>query len=259
MFFADARVKNYITAPPLFPAMRGKLIVIEGTDGSGKGTQFRKAVERLAQEGARFEQADFPQYGKPSAYFVEQYLTGKYGSAHDVSPRVTSLFYALDRYDSAPEMRRWLEQGIHIISNRYTTSNLGHQAGKAKDAAERKRIVKYIESLEYGELGVPKPDLVIFLRMHPFVAQQLIALKSGREYLNGGKRDIHETDRAHLEKAYESYLWVAKRDKSWAVVDCMRRVPKKKLLDPAVPPLEKVKGVEEIHELVWKEITRILK
>ncbi len=238
--------------------MRGKFIVIEGTDGCGKGTQFRKLVERLQRENVRFEQADFPQYGKPSAFFVEQYLTGKYGSARDVSPRVASLFYALDRYDKAPELRSWLESGVHVVSNRYTTSNLGHQAGKAATPGERARIVKYVENLEYDELNIPKPDLVVLLAVHPFVAQQLIALKSSRDYLAGGKKDIHETDLTHLEKAAESYRWVAKRDPSWVVVNCMRKVSTKKLLDPAVSPLEKVKTLDEIHELLWAEVMKVL-
>jgi len=238
--------------------MRGKFIVIEGTDGAGKGAQFRMLAERLEKEGRRFEQTDFPQHGKPSAYFVEQYLTGKYGSSRDVPPRVASLFYALDRYDKAPEIRNWLENGVHVLSNRYTTSNLGHQAGKAATPGERARIVKYVEHLEYEELGVPKPDLVILLAVHPFVAQQLIKLKENRDYLSGGKKDIHETDLAHLEKAAESYRWVAKRDPSWVVVNCMRKVSRKKLLDSAVSPLEKVKPLAEIHELVWREVVKAL-
>jgi dTMP kinase len=236
--------------------MRGKLIVIEGTDGSGKGTQFGMALERMKREGMDFRSTDFPRYGHPAAYFVEKYLRGEYGK---LRPGASSLFYALDRFDAKAEMEAWLAAGLPILSNRYTTSSLGHQAGKAKDAKERRHLVNLISKLEYETLGLPRPDLVILLKMHPFVAQQLIMQKAQRTYLNGAKMDIYEEDIGHLTKAAESYLFVAKRDKSWIVIDCMKRITKKKLLDPAVSPLEKVKSVEEIHELVWKEITRILK
>jgi len=237
----------------------GRFIVIEGIDGSGKGTQFRKAVERLRKEGIRFETADFPRYGKPSNYFVQEYLTGKYGSASDVPPRVASLFYALDRYDAAPELRRWLADGRFVLSNRYTTSNIGHQGAKTRSDQERAAIIKYVEMLEYTELAIPKPDKVVLLEIHPFVAQQLVALKGLRPYLNGGLQDIHEEDIAHLSNAAESYRYAARHDKSWIVIDCMRpRLSKRLLLDPAVSPLEKVKPIDEIHEMVWREIVAML-
>jgi len=144
MFF----FKNYITTVPSGRGMRGKFIVIEGTDGTGKETQFRKALAALQAEGREVLAMDFPQYGQPSAYFVERYLNGAYGSSAEVAPRVASLFYALDRFDKAAEMRAWLEAGKLILSNRYTTSSLGHQAGKAATEREREAIVSYIEELE---------------------------------------------------------------------------------------------------------------
>lgn len=239
--------------------MVGKFIVIEGTDGSGKGLQFRKAIERLRKERVHFETADFPQYEKPSSYFVKEYLTGKYGSSSEVEPRVASLFYALDRYDEAPTIRSWLSQGRLVLSNRYTTSNIGHQGAKATSANERAAIITYIEKLEYGLLGIPKPNKVILLSVHPFVAQQLVSLKQQRAYLTGGKRDIHEEDIDHLRKAAESYRYAARHDKSWVVIDCMRPgLSEKRILSKNVSPLLKVKSIEEIHELVWKEIRTML-
>ncbi len=239
--------------------MKGVFVVIEGTDGSGKGTQFRIALERLSKEGVAFETADFPQYDKPSSYFVREYLNGKYGSAADVSPRVASLFYALDRYDEAPAIRKWLSAGKLVVSNRYTTSNIGHQGAKANGEAERAAMISYIEELEFGQMAIPKPDTVLLLSMHPFVAQQLIARKERRGYLNGKSHDIHEEDIDHLRKASESYLFAAKRDRSWTVIDCMKPgVDERTLLDPAVSPLEKVKTIEEIHALVWNELSELI-
>ncbi len=240
--------------------MPGKFIVIEGTDGTGKGTQFRKALETLRQQGNEILATDFPRYGKPGAYFVERYLNGAYGSSREVHPHVASLFYALDRYDEAETMRQWLAAGKTILSNRYTTSSLGHQAGKAATVEERESIVSYIETLEYRELGIPKPDLVILLWMHPFVAHQLISSKGERDYLRGKSHDIHESDVTHLEKAAESYLWMAGRDKTWVVIDCMRPgIREPGLLDPARPPSEKVRTIEEIHAEVMVAINALLR
>ncbi len=239
--------------------MKGVFVVIEGTDGSGKGTQFRLALDRLRKAGVAFETADFPQYDKPGSYFVREYLTGKYGSSTEVPPKVASLFYALDRYDEAPAIRRWLAEGKLVLSNRYTTSNLGHQGAKAADDQERAAIIGYVEKLEYGELRIPKPDRVLLLSMHPFVAQQLIARKERRGYLAGGKKDIHEEDIDHLRKAAASYLYAAQHDPSWTIIDCMKPgLGEKALLDPDVSPIEKVKTVEEVHTLVWKELAPFL-
>ena len=98
---------------------KGRLIVIEGTDGSGKATQMKILENKLKKNGHKVKTADFPQYGKPSSYFAEKYLRGEYGTASDVGPYAGSMFYALDRYDKSFEMRKWLEEGYIVICNRY--------------------------------------------------------------------------------------------------------------------------------------------
>ena len=113
--------------------MKGNLIVIDGTDGSGKATQTKLLVEFLKNKGVLVEMLDYPRYSNPSAYFAEQYLNGRYGSADEVSPKLASLFYALDRFDSKKSIIESLNKGKIVISNRYVSANAGHQGGKIKD------------------------------------------------------------------------------------------------------------------------------
>jgi dTMP kinase len=215
----------------------GQLIVIDGTDGSGKGTQATLLVERLRQEGRTVELCDFPQYDSPSAYFVEKYLRGEYGSIESVTAKQASLFYALDRYDASFRMRMLLRDGVTIVSNRYASSNMGHQAGKLQDADERKACVAWLTQLEYEILGIPRPDINILLYVPPEVGQQLVDQKSARTYVHGAKRDIHEADINHLRHAAQSYREVAESE-GWSIVNCMH--------DGAL------RSRESIHEEVYR-------
>ena len=201
---------------------QGKLIVIDGTDGSGKGTQSAKLIERLIKDGKRAQLTDFPQYGQTSAHFVEKYLRGEYGAADEVGPYRASLFYALDRYDASFQMREWLAAGTIIVSNRYTSSNMGHQAGKIADAKEREKFLAWLKDLEYDMLRIPKPDANVLLYMPPEIGQQLVDKKLDRAYTQGKKRDIHEADIEHLRHASQSYLEVAKGE-GWDVINCVEK------------------------------------
>lgn len=216
----------------------GKLVVIDGTDGSGKGTQANMLIERLVRENRKVQLADFPQYGKASAYFVEKYLRGEYGTAEKVGAYRASLFYALDRYDASFGMREWLSEGGLIISNRYVSSNMGHQAGKIADAKERAKCIAWLKQLEYEMLEMPKPDANILLFVPPEVGQKLVDEKTAREYTQGKKRDIHEADIAHLKQASASYLEVAKNE-GWKVIDCMS------------PDGANLRTQEDIHEEIY--------
>src|SRR5580698_5506947 len=142
-------------------AMAGKFIVIEGTDGSGKGEQTIRLVKRLKDSGMAVAPFDFPRYAEPSAWFVSRYLNGKFGTITEVGPKTASLFYALDRYAAAPDIRAALAAGTIAVSNRYVGSNLGHQGSKFDDPAERQEYFKWNYDLEYVINGIPKPDLNI--------------------------------------------------------------------------------------------------
>src|SRR2546423_12717689 len=127
---------------------KGKFIVLEGTDGSGKTTQFKKLIDRLEKEH-EVTTFDFPQYAKPSSYFVKEYLNGRYGTLAEVGPYRASIFYALDRFDVGREISKWLKEDKIIVSNRYVSSNMGHQGAKIKDIKERKEYFKWIDQFEF--------------------------------------------------------------------------------------------------------------
>jgi len=185
---------------------QGKFIVIEGTDGSGKGTHTKLLIDWLTDRGHKLEAFDFPQYGQPSAYFVEQYLNGSYGSLGEIGPYRGSLFYALDRYQAGFKIREALSRGINVLSNRYVGSNMGHQGGKIDDYKERAAYFKWNDNLEFEILGIPRPDLSIVLHMPSEQAQLFVDQKAKRDYIGGKKRDIHEADLGHLKRAEATYL-----------------------------------------------------
>ena len=137
----------------------GKFIVIDGTDGSGKGTQTKILVKRLENLGYDVAMADFPQYGQASAGLVEQYLNGNYGTAEEVGPYKASIFYACDRYDASFKIRKWLEEGKIVISNRYVTANMGHQGGKISNRKKRKKYFDWLYELEYKIFNIPKVEV----------------------------------------------------------------------------------------------------
>lgn len=223
---------------------KGKLIVLDGTDGSGKTTQAHLLVNRLRQNGHKVKLADFPQYGHKSAGLIENYLTGQYGEADKVDPYIASLFYALDRYDFSFKLNNWLNAGCHVISNRYVASSMGHQAGKIKNKKQRQKFLRWLDELEYNLLRIPQPDLNIILHVPAEIAQKLVDHKGPRAYLNGQKRDQHEKNRQHLLNAEKSYLEVAKTFPKFQLIECARN--------------GEIMARKEIHGKIWEAIKNIL-
>jgi len=225
----------------------GKFIVIEGTDGSGKGTHTKLLIDWLTGRGDQFEAFDFPQYGQPSAYFVEQYLNGSYGSLGEIGPYRGSLFYALDRYQAGFKIREALSKGIHVISNRYVGSNMGHQGGKIDDDTQRADYFKWNDHLEFEILGIPRPDLNIVLHMPSEQAQLFVDQKAKRDYIQGKKRDIHEADLGHLKQAEKTYLELCE-----TFPDKFTRVPCEQ--DGVILPIESIQ--DQIRQLVKPLLAR---
>jgi len=221
----------------------GQLIVIEGTDGSGKATQTEILVKRLRENGYKVRVFDFPQYGKKSAKFVEMYLRGELGSASEVSPYVASLFYAIDRHFAAHEIEKALESEDFVITNRYITANMGHQGGKISDPIEREEYLRWLEELEHEKLELPIPDRVIFLYLPPVQNQELNKKKGFREYL-GTAKDIHEEDYNHMVEASEAYKQIAD-DREWIRIDCLKD--------------GQLMSRDEIASLIWAQISDLLK
>lgn len=222
----------------------GLFIVIEGTDGSGKGTQFKLLKDRLTKDGYDVASFDFPQYDQDSSYFVRQYLNGKYGSAEEVGPYTGSLFYALDRYQAAPQIRQALEEGKVVIANRYTGSNMGHQGTKFNSLEERKGYFIWLDNLEFELLSIPRPSASIVLRLPAETAQQLVDQKETRSYTDK-KRDLHEADLSHLQRAVEVYDNICELfPRDFVKLDCVQG--------------GKLQPIEVIHEQIWQSLQDIL-
>ena len=187
----------------------GKLFIIEAGDGSGKETQTRLLAEQLVREGHRIVPVTFPDYAADSSMLVRMYLRGDFGAhADDVNAYAASTFFAVDRYASyRMKWGRDYEAGAIVLADRYTTSNMVHQAVKIEDAAEREAYIAWLSDFEYDKLGLPRPDGVIFLDMAPAVSDRLLTARAKAE----GRGDIHEADRAYLHRCHEAYRKVAAR------------------------------------------------
>lgn len=224
----------------------GKIVVIEGTDCSGKTTQYEKLCERLNQEGVEFSTTSFPDYNSESSWFVRQYLSGEFGAnATDVDAKTASTFYAMDRYASfmKEEWGKTYRAGGNIVLARYITSNILHQACKMKTEAEKIEFIDWLHDFEIGTLGIPKYDEVILLNMPWELAKQLKA-KRGKTS-SGGEKDIHEENDEYLKAAYETALWVAKKY-GWTVINC-------------ADSDGNLRTIDDIHEEIYSVITKRIK
>lgn len=221
--------------------MSGKLIVFEGTDGSGKATQSELLCRRLETEGRAFRKITFPRYGKPSAAMVEEYLHGNLGKhPGDVNAYAASLFYAMDRYASwKQDWGTFYEDGGLIVADRYTTSNAVHQASKLPEE-ERKAYLDWLFDLEYRLLGLPAPDLVVYLDMPTELTEKMMRK---REAASGTQADIHEQDEDYLRRCRENANEVA-RLCGWTVIRCGR--------DGAPRTIEDIQGE------VWEQVRTLL-
>ncbi|MCC6639500.1 thymidylate kinase [Candidatus Falkowbacteria bacterium] len=224
--------------------MVGKLIVIDGVDGSGKGTQTQLLLTRMQEEGYKVHLFDFPQYGKKSAGPVEEYLNGHYGQAQDVGAYRASILFAVDRYDASHLMKQLLNDGVHVICNRYVTANIGHQGAKINNDYDRTQFIEWLLDLEYNLFAIPKPDVNVILHVPPATAQKLVDQKQARSYTTL-KRDIHEADLDHLKNAEASYLALHNKDpQTYQLISCELN--------------EKLRSIEDISEELWSIIKPLL-
>lgn len=219
---------------------KGKLIIIEsGSDASGKATQSKKLYERLINEGYNCMKITFPNYDSESSALVKMYLRGDFGSnPNDVSPYVASTFYAADRYASfKTKWENFYNEGGIIISDRYTTSNMVHQAAKM-DEEEKEKFLNWLWDLEFNLYGIPEPDQVIFLDVDPMVSQQL--MKNRLNKITGEEeKDIHESNEEYLVNSYNNSLKIADKY-SWNKVKCTEGTA--------------LRTIDDIHEEIYKKV-----
>lgn len=221
--------------------MSGKLIVLEGTDGSGKSTQFSLLCRHMEEVGQPFQRLIFPQYQEPSSALLKMYLGGEFGThPSDVNPYAASTFYAVDRYASWKKVwQKDYEAGALILSDRYTTSNAVHQTGKLPEG-EWEGFVRWLFDFECGKLGLPEPDLVLYLDMPTDKAVEMLRRREGETHTKG---DIHEVDTDYLAHCRKVAHTVA-RLCSWRKVSC-------------VDSRGEVRTMEDIHDEIWKIVTSL--
>lgn len=197
----------------------GKLIVIEGLDGSGKSTQLELLPENLKKCGIDSKTVSFPDYDSNSSALVKMYLNGEFGKKpNDVNAYAASLFYAVDRFASyKSNWGEYYNQNGVIVSGRYTTSNAVHQTSKMPET-EWESFLDWLYDLEYNKVGIPKPDKVIFLDMPVEVSQKLL---TGRYHGDEAKKDIHESDTAYLDKCRKAAMFTAEYS-GWTVIPCAK-------------------------------------
>jgi dTMP kinase len=223
---------------------RGMFIVLEGADGSGKTTQFNLLSERLQAVGYEVAVFDFPRYGEPSSHFIQSYLNGGYGPASQVSPYTASLFYALDRYESRAAISKALTAGKIVLSNRFVGSNMAHQGSKFTNIAERRGFFVWEDSLEFELLGIPRPDLNIFLRVPAEISYKLVGKKNARSYTDK-KHDEHEGDINHLRQTVETYGQLCKLfPKDFKLIECTKN--------------GKILSIPQINNNIWEIIKPFL-
>ncbi len=221
--------------------MSGKLIVFEGTDGSGKSTQFKTLCQRLTENGTAFERLVFPQYKEPSSALIRMYLAGEFGThPQDVNPYAASAFYAVDRYASMKKV--WGEHyknGGLILADRYTTSNAVHQSCKLPEG-ERADFCRWLDEFEHDKLELPRPDLVLYLDMPTDTA---VTLLRSREQATNTQADIHEVDDRYLSACRTAALQAADV-LGWTVIPCVR--------DGVL------RSIEDIHNEIWTLVEKVL-
>ena len=219
----------------------GKLIVLEGTDGSGKSTQFQRLTDRLSQEGRQFQKLVFPQYSEPSSALIRMYLGGEFGARpSDVNAYAASAFYSVDRYASYKKVwGQWYESGGLVVSDRYTTSNAVHQTSK-EPPEKQSDFLKWLYDFEYSKLGLPRPDLVVYLDVPTDLTEKMMR---SREAATHTHADIHEQDLEYLATCRRTGRAAAEYY-GWTVIPCVK--------DGAM------RSIDDIHEEIYRHVAACL-
>ncbi len=225
---------------------KGKLIVIDGTDGSGKATQVARLVERLSKEKIKVKHLDFPRYyDNFFGGLVGECLAGKYGDFISIPPKIASVLYAADRWESSGQIKKWLDSGYTVILDRYVSSNQIHQGAKITNAKDRKDFLNWLDKMEFEVFGIPRPDAIIFLEVPIKITQELLKSKSlaeKKKYLEG-KGDLAETNKKHLDDARKSALKLIKELNNFIKIPCAKS--------------GKMRSIEDINNDIYLKIKEL--
>lgn len=212
------------------------LIVVEGIDGSGKGTQARRLYERLIATGRRAQLISFPRYQETLfGRAIGDFLNGRFGELDEVSPFLASLLYAGDRFESRAFLLDALASNDVVVCDRYVPSNIAHQGAKLS-GEERLELIEWIRRIEFEIYQLPRPDLVLLLDLPAVQAQKLIALKQKRDYTDRAA-DLQEADAGYLEQVRQVYLELARDEANWTTVECLAG--------------GELRSIDDIGEAIW--------
>lgn len=220
---------------------KGKFIVIDGTDASGKATQLGLLKKRFRQEGVSFRTLDFPRYYETAwGDFIGRYQMGEFGEPQRINPYLSFIPYMLDQLMAKREISKWVSEGKTVLANRYFTSNFAHQAGKLPPR-RRKKFRGFLKRAGYKELGLYKPDLVLVLYVPYKIAMRLNLKKRSRRYTKGRKSDLVERHSTYQKESVKEFIKVCKEEKDWLLVKCCSH--KGRLKTP-----------EQIHKVIYKTL-----
>lgn len=227
---------------------KGKFIVIDGTDGSGKATQTKLLARNIRKKGRKVKVIDFPRYynnffGK----MIGECLIGLNGDWAKLDPKIASILYAADRWESSEKIKKWIDDGFFVIADRYASSNQIHQGGKISNPKKRREFLRWLEELEFKVFKIPKPNIVVYLDVPYKQSRDLMKKedKSLKKRYQRGKKDLHETDPDHLINAKKSAMSLVKKQNNWIKINCTK---KKQLMSK-----------EDISELVWSNINKYVR
>lgn len=228
---------------------KGKLIVIDGTDGSGKATQVALLTEHLKKNGYTVKIVDFPEYYKNFfGAFIGHCLSEQYYKFIHVHPKIASVLYAADRWESKGEIENWLKKGHIVIANRYISANQIHQGGKIANTVKRNKFIKWLNKMEYEVFKIPKPDITFYLSLPIEIVFKLLKHRDSsqmkRKYLKK-KKDVHENDTEFMKNSIKSALWLAKTQKNWVKINCSEK--------------GKILLREKIHEMIYEKVKKVIK
>lgn len=222
---------------------QGTLIVIDGGDGAGKQTQTDLLVKRLIQEGEQVGTLDFPRYeANTMGALIRECLDGKRGDFLNLDPRIASTLYAADRFETKPIITEWLEEGRVVLLDRYVSSNMFHQGTKVKDDAELKELVAWLEKVEFGIFGLPKPDLNIYFHVDP---EERIKMLQHAADKHENVMDLAETNLAHQTQTDATAQKIIAMTNDWSTIECMQE--------------GKIRSRADIHEEVYALVKKHLK
>lgn len=229
-------------------ARKGKLIVLDGTDGSGKATQLKLLRTKLTKEGYKVKVLDFPEYyNNFFGAFIGHCLSEQYYNWIHVHPKIASIAYAADRWESSQKIRDWLKKGYIVLANRYVSANQIHQGGKIASTKKRIGFLKWLDEMEYEVFKIPKPNAVFYLHVPMINIIKLIkerSKKTSRAYI-GKRKDIVEGDIPYLTNSHRTALWLSRTQKGWIKIECA----KDGVLETR----------ENIHKEIYEKVKKVLK